>query len=81
MSFLKTKSGLTEKQSLQTSFLFLEILKAVCLTFDWVPKLVQISFQAMEQKLVQCCESKVDADAFKASYGVIDVTFVEETSG
>ena len=47
---------------------FLESLKAVCLTFDWVPKLIQISCQAMEQKLVQRCETKVDADAYKASY-------------
>ena len=54
---------MTEKLSLQTP-IFLEILKAVCLTFDWVPKLIQISFQAMEQKLVQRCETKVDADAY-----------------
>ena len=53
------------------------ILKAVCLTFDWVPKLIQVSFQALEQKLVQRCETKVDADACKASYrktGLIDQT-------
>ena len=37
---------------------FREIMKAVCLTFDWVPKLIQISFQVMEQKLVQRCETK-----------------------
>ena len=54
------------KLSLQTPF-FLEILKALCLTFDWVTKLIHISFQAMEQKLVQRCETKVDADACKAS--------------
>ena len=56
-----------EKISLQT-LICLEIRKAVCLTFDWVPKLIQIIFQAMEQKLVQRCETKVDADACKASY-------------
>ena len=54
---------------MQTSF-FLEILKAVCLLFDWVPKLIQICFQAIEQKLVQRCQTKVDADACKASYGL-----------
>ena len=46
----------------------LEIWKAVCLSFDWVPKLIQISFQTIEQKLVQRCDTKVDADACKASY-------------
>ena len=55
------------KLSLQTKLFFLEILKPVCFTFDWVPKLIQISFQAMEQKLVQRCETTVDADACKAS--------------
>ena len=45
-----------------------KILKAVCLTFDLVPKVIQISFQAIDQKLVQCCETKVDADSCKASY-------------
>ena len=30
--------------------------------------LMQKSFQAIEQKLVQRCETKVDADACKASY-------------
>ena len=59
-----------EKLSLQTS-IFLEILKAVCLSFDWVPKLIPISFQTMEQKLVQHCETKVDADACKASYVIV----------
>ena len=32
-----------------------------------VPKLIQISFQTMAQKFVQRCETKVDADACKAS--------------
>ena len=37
---------------------FLDILKAACLSFDWVPKLIQKSFQTMEHKLVQRCETK-----------------------
>ena len=40
-----------------------EILKAVCLSVDWVPKFIQKSFQTMEQKIVQCCENKVVEDA------------------
>ena len=47
---------------------FLEILKAVCLSVDWVQKLIQKSVPTIEQKLVQRCETKVDADACKASY-------------
>ena len=47
---------------------FLEILKSVCVSVDWVPKLIQKSFQTMEQKLVQRCETKVVADACNASY-------------
>ena len=47
---------------------FLEILKAVCLRFDWVPRLFQISFQTVKPKLVQRCETKVDTAACKASY-------------
>ena len=39
---------------------FLEILKAQCLSFHWVSKLIQISFQALEQ-------NNVNADACKAS--------------
>ena len=35
---------------------FLEILKAVCLSVDWVPKLIQNLFPTMEQKLVQRCD-------------------------
>ena len=50
---------------------FLEIRKAVCLSSYWVPKLIQISFQTMEQKLVQRCETKVDAEACKASYSYL----------
>ena len=59
-----------EKIRLQTS-IFLEILKAVCLSFDWVPKLIQRSFQNREQKFVQRCETKVGADACKASYLIV----------
>ena len=55
-----------KKLSLQTP-ISLEILKSVCLTFDWVPKLFQIGVQDMEQKLVQRCETKVDADACKGT--------------
>ena len=68
MSFLGTKLCQTEKLRLKPLFFFLEILKAVCLSFDWVPKLIQINFQTMEQKLVQRCETEVDGDACKASY-------------
>ena len=64
---LKDKKLPGGKTILANPNFFLEILKAVCLTFDWVPKLIQISFQAMKQNLVQHCETKVDADACKAS--------------
>ena len=47
---------------------FLEILKAVCLCVDWVPKLIQNFFSIMEQKLVQRCETEIVADACNASY-------------
>ena len=46
---------------------FLEILKAVCLSVDWVPKLIQNFFPTMEQKLVQRCETEIIADACNAS--------------
>ena len=41
---------------------------AVCLSVDWVPKLIQKSFPTMEKKLVQTCETKdkVVADACNA---------------
>ena len=52
---------------------FLEILKAVCLSVDWVPKLVQKKFPTMEQKLVQRCETEIVADACNASYMVGDI--------
>ena len=66
MSLLGTKSCLKEKLRLQTT-IFLELLKTVCLSVDWVPKLIQKSFQTMEQKLVQRCETKVVADAYNTS--------------
>ena len=40
------------------------------LLLDWVPKLMKISFKTIVQKLVQRCETKVNADACKASYCV-----------
>ena len=48
--------------------IFLEILKAVGLSVDWVPKLIQNFFPIMEQKLVQRCETEIVADACNASY-------------
>ena len=63
---LGTKSRWKEKQRKQTKF-FLEILKAVCFSLDLLPKLIQKSFQTMEQKLVERCETKVVADACNAS--------------
>ena len=42
-------------------------MKALCLSFDWVPKSSHLSLQTMEQKLVQRGETKVDADDCKAS--------------
>ena len=35
---------------------------------DWVPKLIQKIFPAMEQKLVQHCETEIVAEAWNASY-------------
>ena len=67
LSFLGTKHYRTEKIKLKPLF-FLEILKAVCLSFDLAPKLIQINFQIVEQKLIQRCETEVDGDACKASY-------------
>ena len=48
----------------------LDIVKAVCLSVDWVPKLIQKSFKTMEQKFVQRCETKVVADACNAWYTI-----------
>ena len=55
-----------EKIGLQTT-IFLGILKAVCLSVDWVQKLIQNKFLIMEQKLVQRCETEIVADACNAS--------------
>ena len=49
------------------NYFFLEILKAVCLSANWVPKLIQKCFQTIKQKLVQRSETKVVADACNAS--------------
>ena len=46
---------------------FLEILKAVCLSVDWVQKLIQNFFSTMEKKLVQRSESEIVADDCNAS--------------
>ena len=43
-------------------------MKAVCLSVDWVPKLIQKIFPTMEQKLVQRYETEIVADACNASY-------------
>ena len=61
---LKLSEG---KTKIQTIF-FLEILKAVCLSVDWVPKLIQNFFPTMEQELVQRCETEIVVDACIASY-------------
>ena len=49
---------------------FLEILKAVCLSVDLVPKVIQKFSQKMEQKLVPRCETEIVANACHASYEV-----------
>ena len=48
-------------------FFFLQIPSDVCFSFDWVPRLIQKSFQSREHKLVQRCEIRVGVDACKAS--------------
>ena len=45
---------------------FLEILKAVCLSVDQVPKLIQKFVPTMEQKLVHRCETEIVVDACNA---------------
>ena len=52
--------------------IFFGILKAVCLSVDWVAKLIQKFFPTMEQKLVERCETEVIADSCNASYQVYD---------
>ena len=66
MSFLGTKRCWTVKLRLKNP-IFFEILKAVCLSFGWEPKLIRMNFQTMEKKFVQRCETEVDGDACKAS--------------
>ena len=56
---------------------FLEILKAVCLSVDWVPKLIQKFCPTMEQKLVQRCETEIVADACNASYRLYFLSILE----
>ena len=56
-----------ETLCLPYSGFFLEITKVVCLSINWVPKLIQKIFLTMEQKLVQRCETEVVADACNAS--------------
>ena len=46
------------------NYFFLEILKAVCLSVVWVPKLIQKSCPTMEQKLVKRSKSNVNLVAF-----------------
>ena len=67
LSILGTTICLTDKKRLQPFIIFREILKAVCLSFDLVPKLIQKSFQTREQIFVQCCDTMVGAYACKAS--------------
>ena len=54
------------KTKIKNQFFF-EILKAVCLSFDWVPKLIQNSCQSREQKFVQRCDTMVGAYVCKAN--------------
>ena len=57
------------------------ILKAVCLSFDLVLKLIQKFFPTMEQKLVQRCETEVVADACNASYLYKADPYTKDTHG
>ena len=66
-NFFGLKAVLRKNYDYKPQF-FLEILKAVCLSVDWVPKLIQIFFPTMEQKLVQRCGTEIVADACSASY-------------
>ena len=50
LSFLGTKKCLTEEKN-QITNLNLDILNAVCLSFDWVRKLFHKNCQTMEQNL------------------------------
>ena len=55
-----------------------KILKAVCLGFVHIPKIGTVSFQIIEQKSVHCCENKMDADAWKASYWILSQNMKKE---
>ena len=64
--FLGLKAVWRKNYDYKSQF-FLEILKAVCLSVDWVPKLIQKFFPTMKQKLVQRCETDIVADTCNAS--------------
>ena len=61
------KSVLRKNYDYKPQF-FKEILKAVCLSVNWVPNLIQTFFPTMEQKFVQRSETEIVADACNASY-------------
>ena len=42
-------------------------MKALSIGLIYIPKLGQIHFKIIEQKTVQSCETKIDADAGKGS--------------
>ena len=67
LSFEGTKSRWKEKLRLQTTII-LEIINALCLSVNWVPKLIQKSCQIMEKKLVLHCETKVVVNACNAPF-------------
>ena len=54
-----------------TNHIFLEILKAVCLSVDWVPNLIQKCFPTMKQKLVQRCETEIVAYAWVQPFLIV----------
>ena len=45
-----------------------DILQAVCLGFVHIPYIGPITFQIIEQKLVQRCETHMEAQSCEASY-------------
>ena len=51
-----------------TNHIFFEILSAICLSNNLVPKLIQKISPKMEQILVQRCETEIVTDACNASY-------------
>ena len=67
LSLSRTKSCLTEKLSLQTPIFFRDS-ESCMWHLQLGTKVNPDSVQAMEQKIVQRCETKVDADACKSSY-------------